>query len=237
MPKNFSRLLLGSSLVFLVVSLACNAARRVQEGVGEARQTAQAPGTDIGQGRDLLSTAQAVGTAVSGSDLLGTLQAAATQVDESGAVLTAQAFATQEGSQLLATAQAFATQQGPGLEQTAQALATGGPGLIETIQAAATQIPLPAGEPPPDIPMMQGERTDLITTAGLITYSTPAAFAEVVSFYKTQMPAQGWALDSSETLELDDEVILSYNKVDRSATVNITPSLFGSGTVVVITIS
>jgi hypothetical protein len=237
MPKNFTRVLLVSAFLILSISLACSAVRRVQEGVGGARQTAQAVGTDIGQGGDLLSTIQAVGTAVSGSDLLGTLQAAATQFDESGAVLTAQAFATQEGSQLLATAQAFATQQGPGLEQTLQALATGGPGLVETIQAAATQIPDPVGEAPPDIPMMEGERTNLITTAGFITYSTTAAFGDVVSFYKTQMPAQGWTLDSSKTVEMEDSVILSYTKDSRSATVSLTPSLFGSGTLVVITLT
>lgn len=237
MTKATVRILLCSALLVFTLSMACNALSRVQENVGEVRETAFAVGTEIGQGKEFLGTLEALGTQVSESDLVNTLQAAATEIDESGAFETAQAFATEQGSRLVQTAQAFVTEQGPSIQQTAQAFATEqGPELVETMQAAATQLPSALGEAPPDIPMIDGEKENLFTSSGLISYSTQASFNEAVSFYKTQMPTQGWTLNNDATQETESSAVLIFNKAERTASVTLTPSPFGGGTLVVITI-
>lgn len=239
MPKPVLRILLGSLILLLFVSLSCSALNRVQEGVGEVRDTAFAIGTEVGEGGDLLGTIQAAGTQISESDILGTLQAAATEVDESGFVETARAVVTEQGPGLVETFQAAATQvDESGVFETAQAVLTQeGPGLVETLQAAGTQIPDPSGEAPADIPLLEGERANQFNSSALVTYTSQSTFEAAVAFYEAQMPAQGWTQDTNSTLKTDNNAVLTFTKDSRRATVTITPSPYGSGILVVIAIT
>jgi len=239
MPKPVFRALLGSLILLLLVSLSCSLVNQVQEGVGEVRETAIAIGTEVGQGGDLLGTLQAVGTQLSESDMVGTLQAAATAVDESGFAETAQAVLTEQGPALVETFQAAATQvEESGALETAQAFITQeGPEFVETVQAAGTLIPDLGGDAPADIPLLEGEKENLFTSSGLVTYSSPASFEATVAFYEAQMPTQGWTQDTSSSVKIDNNAVLTYTKDSRTATITITPSPYGPGVLVVIAIT
>jgi hypothetical protein len=225
-------LLLGAAL------LACSLVSNVQEQVGEARGTAQSVATQVDQAQDLLATGQGVATRAVESGLVETAQAVATRAAQAGLDETAQAFATQfEESGLQQTAQAVITQQLPGLGATAQAIATNqGPGLIQTAQALATQFASSVGDVPADIPLVAGEKQNYNSTEFFVTYSTPLGLAEVLDFYRTEMPNQGWTEIEEGSLETDQSAILNYDKADRSASVVLTSGAAAGGTIVAVTI-
>jgi len=150
----------------------------------------------------------------------GTIQALATQADESG---------------LLATAQAFATAQGPGLVQTALAVATQqGPGILSTAQTYITQ--LAPGNAPADIPVIEGNKEMFFQSNALVSYVIGQPIAEVVEFYKDQMPANGWTKLEREWLESPAAANLVFEKPDRRASVVLTVSSGGGDTIVLVTI-
>jgi hypothetical protein len=224
--------LLGAAL------LACTFVTNVRDQVGEARGTAQSVATRVDQAQDLIATGQSVATQVAESGLVQTAQAVSTQVAETGLDETAQAVATQfENSGVGETAQAMLTQQLPGLAETAQAIATDqGPGLIQTAQALATRVASSFGQGPADIPVVEGENQNYNASDSFVTYSTPLGLADVLNFYKTEMPNQGWTKVEEGSVETDQSAILNYDKLDRTATVVLTAGTAGGGTIVAVTV-
>jgi hypothetical protein len=227
----------GLSLLAAVL-LACSFVTNLGDQVGEALGTAQSVATRVDQARDLMATGEGVATRAAESGLVHTAQAISTQVAQTGLDETAQAVATQfENSGIEETAQAMLTQELPGLAETAQAVATNqGPGLVQTAQALATQLASSLGQGPADIPVVEGEKQDYNASDSFVTYSTPLTIAEVLNFYKTEMPNQGWTKIDEGSVETDQSAILNYDKPDRKASVVLSASAPGGGTIVAITI-
>jgi hypothetical protein len=188
-------------------------------------------------GLNALGTARALVTQVGSSAMLKTAQAVATEVGESGLLKTAIAVATEEGPSAIATAKSFATQEGPGLEETAKAFATQeGPRLQKTAQAALTQVAGSMGEPPDDIPIIEGEKEDLLTGEFTVSYSVSMNIEDVASFYKTEMPKEGWEPVEQGKIESKSMYAQNYIKQGRSADITIFKSPINQQTLVFILI-
>jgi hypothetical protein len=127
-------------------------------------------------------------------------------------VTTAQAFATQSAG-MLSTAKAFATQNAPMIE-TAKAFATSqGPELLQTAQAVSTEFAF--GSTPADIPMPAADKTkELVSSNAFISFTALMPASEIVAFYETQMPANGWQ-DNGLKVEAENSTVLQYKKDDR----------------------
>jgi hypothetical protein len=213
--------------------LACGVLNDVQERAGTTRQTVEAAATRIEQGQELLATAQAFTTQIGGQSLIPTAQALATQLGESGVLETAAAIATQQGPAFLSTVAAIATQQGSAFLSTAAAIATQqGPSVVGTAQAITTQIAQTT--PAADIPLAGGDLEIYAQSPSLISYTTPLPFAQVLDFYKQQMPAHGWEVNDAEWFELASAAHMSYLKAGREASVNVATDTRGTRTLVVI---
>ncbi len=204
--------------VLAFTALACGVLNDVQGRVDTTRQTVEAAATRVEQGQELLATAQAFTTQIGGQSLIPTAQALATQLGESGILETAKAVATQQGPAFLSTAAAIATQQGSSLGGTAQAFAT----LI----AQST--------PAVDIPLAGGDLEMYTQSPVLLSYTTPLPFAQVLDFYKQQMPAHGWQQSDTGWFETASTAHLRYQKGDRRASVNVATDTQGTRTLVVI---
>jgi hypothetical protein len=230
----------------------CSLITNVTQRVGGVEKTAQSVATGLQSGRELFSTGQALATNVEGNPMVQTLQAYVTKqgpglektvqafaTDQGPSMQqTIQAFATDQGPSIQQTVQAFATQQGPGLQQTVQAFLTQDvPGLAETVQAYATQSGATAGQAPQDIPLVEGDKTSLVTTATFVTYFTSQDFNSVLSFYDNQMPANGWTKLNKESIQNANSAVLVFDKATRKATVTLGVNPTNNSTVVVITIS
>jgi hypothetical protein len=218
--------------------LACSSVTNLGNQVSGARGTAQSVATQVDQARDLMATGEGVATRVAESGLVQTAQAVSTQVAQTGLDETAQAVATQlETRGIEGTARAMLTQELPGLAETIQAVATNqGPGLVQTAQALATQLASSLGQAPADIPVVEGEKQDYNASDFFVTYSTSLNIAEVLTFYKTEMPNQGWTKIEEGSVETDQSAILNYDKPDRKASVVLSAGAPGGGTIVAITI-
>lgn len=132
---------------------------------------------------------------------LQTVQAAATELATSGALETIQAVVTQGG-----------------FEETAQALAT-------QVEAIATQPTSGGGntlsDAPEDIPVLE-DTQGFFGSKEVVSYLTSTDYQTVVEFYKTEMAANGWAEDGSQTsVETADAAVLYYTKDSRQAIVTI----------------
>lgn len=206
--------------MIVAASMACSLFSGIGNQITGAKETAQSVATGVQEGQHLITTAKALATEVGGSGLLETAQSAATEVGESGVVKTAKAVVTEQGPGILETAMAVVTDQGPG--------------LIETSQAIVTQFA--SGEAPSDIPLVEGNREDFTATSNLVSYTTTLQFADVDSFYKTQMPENGWTLDEQSSVETGNSAILNYSKSDRTALVIINVDPANNKTIVAITI-
>jgi hypothetical protein len=221
--------------MIVAASMACSLFSGISKQVTDVKETAQSVATGVQEGQHLITTAKALATEVGGSGLLKTAQSAATEVGQSGIVETAKAVATEQGPEILGTIEAVATDQGPGLLETMKAVVTDqGPGLLETGQAFATQFA--SGEAPADIPLVEGDREDFTANDSLVSYSTSLQFADVVGFYKTQMPENGWTIDEQSSVETGSSAILNYSKADRTALVIINADPANNKTLVAITI-
>jgi len=221
-------------VILLSSTLACQLVSKI----GKTREKVESAATDAKAGLNMLGTARALVTMVGGSEMLKTAQALATEVGESGLLKTAIAVATEEGPSAIATAKAFATQEGPAIEATAKAFATQeGPGLQKTAQAAMTQVAGSMGEPPADIPIIEGNVEDLLTGEFVVSYTVPMDIQDVASFYKREMPANGWKPVEQGALESDSLIALNYEKTGRSAGVTITTNPVNRKAIVFILIS
>ncbi len=236
MNKKTFRWLWALTLV-AALGIGCSLITNVTQGVGGVEKTAQSVATGLQSGRELFSTGQAIATNIQGNPMVQTVQAYVTEQGP-GLQQTVEAFATDQGPSLQQTVQAFATQQGPGMEQTVQAFLTQGvPGLAETVQAVATQSASTAGQAPEDIPLVEGDKTSLVTSETFVTYFTSMDFNSVVTFYDNQMPANGWTKLDKESIQNANSAVLVFDKPTRKATVTLGINPTNNSTVVVITVS
>jgi hypothetical protein len=235
--KSNFRILWATSLL-VAASLACSLINRPGELLQEVQGTARSVATEFQDKQDLVATVVAIGTQVQGSGFVQTAGALATKAGESGLLETAAAYATRQGPSLLDTAQSFLTAEGPELQKTAQAFATGQfPGLKDTALAVATQMASSVGEMPADIPLVEGEKKNMLTSKEAISYLTTISFPEVVSFYQIHMPAYGWTKIEPGSVNTQNIVVMNYEKQDRKATVTLTINPLDKSTIVMIVVS
>lgn len=151
------------------------------------------------------------------------------------------------GSSLIKTAQAIATEY-PGVLETAKAIATKGAPVISTIQAVATYSPglvqtaqavieqeIPTGEPPTDVPIINRDQVqNYFGSNQYIFYTSPTQYLQVLEFYKTEMPNNGWQYLQNDSNEYANAAQLNYFKDTRTATINLSLNPLNNTTVVVI---
>ncbi|OGO60892.1 MAG: hypothetical protein A2032_07500 [Chloroflexi bacterium RBG_19FT_COMBO_49_13] len=173
------------------------------------------------QAQTIEQTAQALRTEVGGFITAG------------GSLLsTSQALETQHPG-ILGTARAFVTQAAPALS-TIQAVATYNPGLVQTAQAAINQE-IPTGDPPSDIPILNRDQAgNYFGSSQYIFYTSPTDYPQVLDFYKTEMPNNGWLYLQSDSHEYSNAAQLNYYKDTRTATINLSLNPLNDTTVVVI---
>ena len=99
------------------------------------------------------------------------------------------------------------------------------------------EIAAPAGceSAAKDIPMM-ADAADLITMGDSINYNSASAFADVVSFYKAEMPKAGWEASGTPT-EAEGIAALEFTKEGRTASVFISYDQSSQKTTVVVTVT
>jgi hypothetical protein len=107
----------------------------------------------------------------------------------------------------------------------------------ETPAGAATDITGLGGEAPDDIPIIDGQNSDLVASPEFVSYQTDADYKTAVSFYKDGMSKNGWTLDANASFDTDAAAILDFTKDKRKATVTITPDATTKTTIILITIS
>ena len=175
------------------------------------------------QSSSLQETAQALKTDVGGFVTAG------------GSLLTtAQAIVTQRPG-ILETVQAFTTQGAP-LLSTIQAVVTDNPGMAQTAQALIQQE-IPTGEAPTDIPIVTSAQVEnYFGSSQYIFYTTPLPYAQLLEFYKTEMPNNGWQYLESTSNEYANAAQLNYYKDNRIATINLSANPLNNTSVVVISI-
>ena len=104
--------------------------------------------------------------------------------------------------------------------------------MITEVMEMVTEMPDLTGDKPTDVPIIEGGE-ELMSSKGLITYTTNKELQEVVNFYEGQMPANGWAKTEGKVEENTAELI--FQKEARKATISINTIPF-MGTTVSITI-
>ncbi len=93
------------------------------------------------------------------------------------------------------------------------------------------------GGAPSDIPLMP-DAVDTSAFGDLTLYSSASTFADVVAFYKEQMPANGWAEDSAaDEVATDTFTTLNFTKDGRTASITITRDTSADATSVLISLS
>jgi hypothetical protein len=102
------------------------------------------------------------------------------------------------------------------------------------IQQPAPTLPV-GGEPRSDIPVPE-EATIIVRSAAQIQYDIFQSPAAVGTYYKTQMPLQGWTPDTPNVVEAE-RVLLSYSKPGASVLIQASRSGESNPTRVVIAIS
>ncbi len=175
------------------------------------------------QAQSVEQTAQALKTEVGGIVTAG-----------GSLITTAQALATQNPG-ILETVKAYTTLGAP-MISTVQAVGTNNPGLVETAQAFINQEK-PTGEPPADMPIFNREQADsFFGSSQYIFYISPSEYTQVLDFYKTQMPNNGWQFLESDSHEYTNAAQLNYYKDNRIATINLSANPLNNTTVVIISI-
>jgi hypothetical protein len=86
-----------------------------------------------------------------------------------------------------------------------------------------------------DLPIMAGA-TDMFTYGDMISYTSGGAFADVVAFYKTEMPNAGWQ-PSGTPFEGEDFAMLEFTKDERTASVSLSYSASDQTTSVILSVS
>ncbi len=202
--------------LLVIAGLACNLFSKI----GQTAKDAQSLVTDVGKGKQLISTVQPFITQIEGLKLLETFQSF-TNNEVPGALETMQAVATVQGSGMIETLQAFASEQAPAMKETGQAMAT----------------QLSPGEVPADIPVVEGDKGEFYSSQEVVSYETGLDFQTVIDFYKQEMPAKGWSFSEQDSTEMENLATLLYEKPDRKATINLTVNPLNQNIIVLITIS
>ncbi len=86
-----------------------------------------------------------------------------------------------------------------------------------------------------DIPVM-ANATDRATIGDMITYSSPSAMADVVSFYRDEMPKAGWQPSGTPT-EMEGYAMFEFTKEGKTASVTITYDASTSKTSVFVSVT
>jgi hypothetical protein len=182
--------------------------------------------------------------------LSGLQQGASTVKQTSVALQTDVSGIVSQGSSLIKTAQALETEH-PGIIGTVKAVATQGapllstlegvgtnsPGLVQTAQAAF-QNEIPTGEPPADVPIFnRNEAQSFIGYSQYIFYISPNPYQDVLQFYTTEMPNNGWQYQENESHEYANAAQLNYTKDNRTASVNLSINPLNNTTAVVINLT
>ena len=94
---------------------------------------------------------------------------------------------------------------------------------------------LGSDEIPADIPVVDGEKKDLLSSEKVVSYSTSMSFDSVLTFYQEQMPINGWS-EKEGSVITDEAALLYFENSDREATVTLSYNSGGSETVVMIII-
>ncbi len=125
------------------------------------------------------------------------------------------------------------------LQTTLPFAAPGLPAVITETPPAPTQQPAPtspvSGEPRSDIPVPE-EATIIVRSTAQVQYDIFQSPEAVGTYYKTQMPLQGWTPDTPNVIEAE-LVLLAYSKPDASVLIRASRSSESSPTRVVIDIS
>jgi hypothetical protein len=173
---------------------------------------------------------QLVDTIHTGAEVVGTGQAVATEIG---------AFATEfiPGG-IDETAIAVITEVNPGgiLETAQVAITEKAPLVGKTMQAVVTEVYTSPEEAPPDIPVMDGEKSAFIGSPESVSYFINTELQDVINFYRQQMPVKGWQEKVSDGFSNADIVKIKYQKENRTATIVLTQIPFVGQTTVVITI-
>ncbi len=219
--QSFSTILL--LIVITVVGLACSLFSGISEKFNETKSTAESVATDVHQGDQAFSTAKAIATEFGDSNFMSTAKALATEAKDSGYLETAQAYITSEAPGALETLQAFTTEQGPS--------------LLQTGQAYVTEMSQSKGELPSDIPVVSGEKSMFYASQELVSYFTSVDFPSVLSYYKNEMPKNGWTKYDQGWVENSNSAVLYFEKSDRSVSITLSINPVDNKTIVMITIT
>jgi hypothetical protein len=93
-----------------------------------------------------------------------------------------------------------------------------------------------SGEGPDDVPIYDGNNSNLFASADVVTYTTDAPYADVVAFYRAEMEANGWTYNATLSTEFGEIAALTYEKDGRTATVSILTDTTSGGTLVAVNI-
>lgn len=220
MKKQTIAIILLLSIAF--TSIACSLFSSVTEKIEKSKSTAVSVATDVQEGQSFIETAKALTTEMSNSEFASTAIAMVTEIKDSGYFETAQAYITSEGPEALETMQAFATEQGPS--------------LLETGQAYITEMSQSSSEAPSDIPIVSGEKQMFFSSQEMVSYMTATDFQSVLSFYKREMPNNGWVKIDQGWVENSNSAVLSFEKSERSASITISINPLDDKTIVMITL-
>jgi hypothetical protein len=124
------------------------------------------------------------------------------------------------------TGKAIASQLPQGLAETAEAYATevdvSPQEIAKTAEAGmATFIPETTGEPPKDIPIIEGDVSMQIVTPEMVSYTAKQSPEDVKNFYQGQMLAYGWKLEENDGIQIPGTTVLSYENEEKRANVTI----------------
>lgn len=205
------------------ISIACSLFSGFSDKVNETKNTAISVATDAQEGQALAGTAKAIVTEMADSEIVATAIAMATDVKDSGYMETAQAYITSEGPGALETMQAFATEQGPA--------------LLQTGQAYVTEMSQSSGQAPSDIPIVSAEKTMYFASEEMVSYFTTQDFQSVLSFYKSEMPNNGWTKVDQGWVENSNSAVIYFEKPDRSVSITLSINPMDNNTVVMVTIT
>jgi len=106
--------------------------------------------------------------------------------------------------------------------------------INEPIEIVVPEEALQNSGAPEDIPLPE-DATEVASLGGLITFSSATAPGELATWYKDQMPANGWTLKSDSTM--GELFMLEYTKDGRTASFMITTDSDSGATSVLVTLS
>lgn len=105
-----------------------------------------------------------------------------------------------------------------------------------TNQSPSPQEDSPPSKMPADIPVPEGKKENLFSSANFLSYSTEDSFSYLTSYYEKKMADYEWSKIESGSYITESTAQFTYEKPDRKAIVNIQVNLLSQHVTVVITI-